>query len=132
MISRPTYYDVAYHLSQNGFGDLGCEIFGGEWGKPDAQILVIEGIGTPADPKELYEAPTVQILVRGKKRQASHKVYMTAKSVSDFLLTQPDGIDIQGVCYAGFEEASNIAQLGKDENERFIYSMNFSTFRNRT
>ena len=132
MINTPTYYLVASLLSQNGFGSLRTDIFGGEWGRCDEQILVIEGIGTPADPKELYENPSVQILVRGDKRQASHEVYATAKNISDFMLTLPDSVDIDGVCYTGFEEASNIAQLGKDDNERFIYSMNFSTFRKKT
>lgn len=132
MIDKPVYYHVAFFLANNGFGTLGDDIFGGEWGKADKQILVLNGVGSPADPKELFENPGLQIIVRGAKRDADHLVYTVAKTVSDFLLALPDSVDISGVCYTGFEETSNIANLGKDENERFLYSMNFTTFRNRT
>ena len=86
MINTPTYYLVASLLSQNGFGSLGTDIFGGEWGRCDEQILVIEGIGTPADPKELYENPSVQILVRGDKRQSC--LLYTSPSPRDGLLSR--------------------------------------------
>lgn len=132
MIDKPVYYHVAFFLSINGFGTLGETIFGGKWGKPDEQVLVLNGVGSPADPKETYENPGLQIIVRGKKGLADHEVYTTAKAISDFLLAQLDNVEISGVCYTGFEESSNIANLGKDENERFMYSMNFTTFRNRT
>ena len=132
MIDKPVYYHIAFFLSDNGFGTLGTDIFGGEWGQVDKQILVLNGVGAGADPKELFENPGLQIIVRGNKREADHLVYTAAKAVSDFLLALPDAVEISGVCYTGFEESSNIANLGKDENERFLYSMNFTTFRNRT
>lgn len=133
MIDKPAYYDVAQHLSANGFGVLGDDLWAGEWGEDiDKQTLVMNGVGTVADPKELYENPGIQILVRGAKNEPDHEVYSVAKSISDFLLALLDGVDIQGTCYTGFEESTNIANLGKDDNERFVYSMNFTTFRNRT
>ena len=132
MIDKPVYYHVAFFLSINGFGALGEDIFGGQWGPVDEQVLVLNGVGVAADPKELYENPGLQIIVRGKKGLADHEVYTRAKSISDFLLAQLDNVEISGVCYTGFEESSNIANLGKDDNERFVYSMNFTTFRNRT
>ena len=141
MITNPVYFDVAHLLANNGFGALGTDIFGGEWGSKDGadihkQILVIDGPGTPSDLKETYEQPGVQILVRGNKKSggtdyADIEVYRRAKAISDFLLGLSDAVEINGVCYRGFEESTNIAPLGKDENERFVYSMNFFTYRNR-
>ncbi len=130
-ISTPTYFDVFTLLSDNGFGVIGVDLFGGEWGAVDEQILVLEGVGTPVILKTEYENPGVQILVRGVPRGRDKDVYAKAKPISDFLLNLPADTLVNNICYAGFEETSNIAPLGKDENERFIYSMNFSTFRNR-
>lgn len=141
MTDNPVYADVMVLLSDNGFGVVGDVIFGGEWGTTtgnidiDEQILVLDGVGVPSDLKDLFEQPSVQILVRGATRgmpdSAEIEVYSRAKQISNFLLSQPETIDINGNCYTGFEEGSNIAPLGKDENERFTYSMNFTTYRNR-
>ena len=128
---NPTYYDVATLLENNGLGTLGADLFGGEWGEPDAQILCLEGVGTPSDITGLYEQPGVQVLVRGEKGQRDRDVYARAKAVSDFLLSQPQCVTTGGTDYKGFEEGSNIAPLGKDSNERLIYSMNLYTYRNR-
>jgi hypothetical protein len=130
MPSNPVYYDVLTLLASGGFGTLGSQLFGGEWGAPDEQILVLEGPGYPSDQPGIYEQPGVQVLVRGVKGGRDVDVYRKAKQVHDFLLTQPDDAQINGVCYKGFEANSNIAALGKDQNERFIYSANFYTWRN--
>ena len=131
-MTTPTYDDVAFHLNANGEGVLGTDLFAGEWGiNVDAQTLVLEGPSPPMDLKGLFEQTAVQILVRGLKQQADFEVYEKARSVSDFLLALPDSVELNSVCYKGFEESSNIAPLGKDKEERFIYSMNFITYRNR-
>ena len=127
------YYDVAT-LLDDGLAalTLGANLFGGEWdaGK-QSQTLCIEGIGTPSDLKDMYEQPNVQILVRGEKLQPDYQVYNQAKEISDFLLSQSECVTINTTDYKGFEEGSTIAPLGKDENERFVYSMNFYSWRNR-
>jgi len=131
---NPTYFDVMTLLGDNGFGDIGTDLFGGEWGAPDSQVLVLEGPGSPSDHKDIYEQPSVQILVRGPKTGTDRRdidVYARAKAISDFMLSQLECTEINGVKYLGFEEGSNIAPLGKDINERFVYSMNFFTWRNR-
>jgi hypothetical protein len=137
MTETPTYADVMTLLSDNSLGVIGEDLFGGEWGTKtlntdiDEQVLVIEGVGTPSELKDLYEQPSVQILVRGPKAGADIDVYQRAKRISNFLLSQSECTEINGKIYKGFEEGSNLAALGKDENQRFIYSMNFFTFRNR-
>ena len=127
---NPVYYDVAFHLQSNGFGTLGDDLFGGEWGDSDKQILVIDGAGIPSPLKDSYEQPSVQILVRGNKLEPDYQVYRAAKLIYDFMVSLPETVELNGTCYKGMEIGSNLAPLGKDENQRFIYSMNFTTWRN--
>ena len=134
-ISTPVYFDVMTLISDNKLGVINDDLFGGEWGDTDEQILVLEGVGVPSDLKESFENPGVQILVRGPVAgQGTGRdidVYAKAKAVYDLLVSQEDNVLIGDVCYTGFEPTSNIAPLGKDDNERFNYSMNFTTFRNQ-
>ena len=134
MIDQPTYADVMRLIELGGLGTVGADLFGGEWGPVDAQALILEGPGIVSPLKTLYENPSVQILVRGPKNgdPASRDidVYQRAKTISNFLLSQPECVEINGRSYKGFEPLSNIVPLGKDSNERFTYSMNFYTFRN--
>lgn len=128
---NPIYVDAVLFLQSNGFGSLGSDLFGGEWGETvDKQILCLNGISTPADLKDLYEPQSLQILVRGDKLERDLDVYSRAYDIRKFLLSRPENINMNGTCYKGLEEGSNLAPLGKDENQRFIYSMNFTTFRN--
>ena len=130
-MTTPTYFDLAFHMDQEGIAVLGTDLFAGEFGVDvDAQTMVLEGVATPAELKELYESTAVQILVRGAKHKADYLAYAVAKTVSDFVLTLSSCVEMNSVLYKGFEASSNIAQLGKDSNERFVYSMNFTTFRN--
>lgn len=136
---NPTYVDVMALLVTGGLGTIGVDLFGGEWGHTgtqdvDEQVLVLEGVGFPSPQPDVFEQPGVQILVRGPRSNQPDgrdiDVYVRAKAISDYLLTLPDTTEVNSVCYKGFEEGSNIAPLGKDENKRFIYSLNFFTWRN--
>lgn len=132
---NPTYYDIMMALAVAGFGTAGVTLFGGEWGGVDSQVLVLDGPGFSSELKDQYESPGFQVLVRGPKSGAPDSrdidVYRRAKSISDYLLALPETFEANGACYKGIEETSNIAPLGKDANERFVYSMNFITWRNR-
>lgn len=133
---NPVYYDVTSFLQANGFGTIGTSLAGGEWNRAingkeiDRQTLVLEGVGIPSDLKDLYEQPSVQILVRGDKIERDVDVYRRAYDIRKFLLSQPETVELNGTCYKGFEEGSNLAPLGKDDNQRHIYSMNLFTWRN--
>lgn len=136
---NPAYYDLCFYLQENGLGTLGSDLFGGEWGlisnddinsEVDKQILVTGGVSIPTELKDLYENISIQILVRGDKGEPDYKVGQRAYTIRKFMLTQPENICMNGVGYKGFEEGAAIAPLGKDENQRFIYSMNFTTYRN--
>ena len=130
------------HIIQaGGLGTIGVDLHGGEWGfsdqnkEIDEQILCLDGVGSSSDLKDSYESAAVQILVRGGRRGVGNyrdiDVYQKAKRVSNLILSTADNVCVNGIGYTGFEESSNLAPLGRDKNERFVYSMNFSTFRNR-
>jgi len=134
MITDPAYSHVMQLLQDGSLGTIGVDIFGAEWGQVDKQTLVMTGVSTPSELKREFEEAGIQVICRGKKPGEDSfrdiDVYRTIKTITDFLLSQPDHIEIDGVCYSGFEPSSSIAPLGKDDNERFMYSMNFTTFRN--
>lgn len=122
--------DVAKLLENEGsLGSIGSNIFGYEWGKPDEQILVLLGVVAPSDLKDLYATDSVQILVRGERTRSAKHAYTIANKIYNYLVTLPENNDVDGNCYKGFEPSSNIAPLGKDENERHLFSLNFETVR---
>jgi hypothetical protein len=123
------HYDIAVNINLGTFLTLGTDLFCGEWGTPDAQVLVLDGPAPPSDLPFTYESISIQVLVRGQKSQAARLVYETAKMVYDYLIGLPDNFEANGCGYSSFEPSSNIAPLGKDENDRHIYSMNFSAYR---
>jgi len=136
LTTQAPYYAVMRIIEAAGLGTIGTDLYGGEWGPSDAQVLCLAGVGVTSELTALFEQPGVQILVRGEKQGAPTgsrdvDVYARAKSISDLLLGQLDNACIDGVNYKGFEETSPPGALGKDQNERFIYSMNFYTYRNR-
>lgn len=107
---------------------LGADLFSAEWGKPNKQVLVMDGVAPASELVYTYEEVAIQILVRGEKDEPQHDVYERAKALSDWLLLLQDFM-ANGCGYKSFEPESNIAPLGKDGNERHTYSMNFSTYR---
>jgi len=121
--------DIASLLSSSGYGTLGENLFGYEWGNSDDQVLILNSSGTPSDLKDLYINEGLQILVRGNQREAAGDVYTKAYSIYEFLVKLSENVEINGTNYKGFEPTSNIAPLGKDENERHLFSMNFETYR---
>lgn len=125
---NPVYVDVIDILLLGGFPD--AELFGGEWGAPHQQILVLNSGGPASDLKEVYEVPDFQILVRGDNTDSDRDVYARAKSVFNYLCGLGNSVCINDTNYQGFEPMSNLAPLGKDDNSCFIYSMNFRTYRN--
>lgn len=124
--------DVAILLDANLFGVLGTNLFAMAWGddSTDAQTIVLDTGGIDTANKDQYEQPTFQILSRGAKQGSGSDVYDTLRSIHVFLMQQPSLITISGTDYLGFWPVSAIAGLGRDDNGRFIYSMNYFTFRN--
>ena len=122
-------YDISDKINADGQASLGVDLFSAEWGKPNQQFLVLDGVSAPSDLVFTYEEVGVQIITRGEKNEPQNEVYLRAKTLSDYLLNLPDNWDVNGCGYKSFEPTSNIAALGKDANERHTYSMNFFTYR---
>jgi len=134
-VSNAPCVDICTLLNANGFGTLGTDLFGMEWGTVgddpiDQQTLVIDTEGFSSEQKNAYEHITFQILFRGDKRESGKDVYDRARLVHLFLIDSSDSVTINSTEYLGFEPQSNLAPLGPDSEERYIYSMNYFTFRN--
>lgn len=100
-----------------------------EWGKEvDAQVLIMDGTGIDSDLKDIYEQPTFQVLVRGKKTDGGITVSDRIRAVHEFLIGEPTRT-INGRNYLQFEPISLPTSIGRDENDRPQWSANYFTFR---
>lgn len=122
--------DIMQLLTDNSLGTVGVDLFAMGWGEGvDAQTLVMDQSGRDSALKEVYENPLFQILVRGDKNGDLNTAYGTIRSIHEFLIAQPT-TQINGEDYLGFEPIGSIAPLGRDDNDRPVWSMNYFTFRN--
>lgn len=125
--------DITTLLHTNGLGVLGTDLFASEWGDGiDAQTLILGSGGSPTGLKDQYAQLFFQVLVRGANGGNITDTYTIIKSIHDFLIAQDSGTIINSVSYLGFEVLSEIGALGRDENNRFMYSANYYTYRNAT
>lgn len=123
--------DVAQLLNDNALGILATDLFAFQFADGiDAQTLVMETDAIPTEDKDQYEQPMFQVLVRGARQGPPATSYAIAKAAHEFLIAQPELVTINSTDYLGFEPLAGIAPLGRDENNRFVYSMNYYTFRN--
>lgn len=123
--------DIATLLVANGLGVLGTSLFAEEFGPDtiDVQTVVISTGGINPEDKQAHEHLTFQVLCRGARNASSSSVYTMEKNIYDLLVALPEQNTINSTNYLGFEPVSNIASLGRDENDRFVYTMNYSTYR---
>lgn len=126
--------DISQFLHDNGFGVINDDLFAMEWreGK-DAQTLIIDTSGRDSDQPVTYENPYFQILVRGAKNDDVNASYTVLKAIHDFIIEQDQNtIVINGDDYLGITPIGTLTPLGRDDNDRFVWSMNYFTFRNGT
>ncbi len=123
-------FDIATLLNANALGVFGTDLFAMAWDEEvDAQTLVMDQMGNSSALKEVYENPNFQILVRGEKGADINISYGIIRATHEFLIEQPSTI-INGEDYLEFEPLGTIGPLGRDENDRPVWSMNYYTFRN--
>jgi len=126
--------DIRFLLDANALGVSGTDLFSYEWGSSidgkeiDKQVLVVDSDSITSDLKETYEQPTFIIYTRGNPGESAKVVHDKARPIFDFLRAQPTQA-INGVDYLEFEPIGGLLPLGRDDNKRFVYSMNFYTFR---
>jgi len=128
--------DIRQLLNNDGsFGIQGTDLFSFQWGvnsdgeEQNAQTIVIDTENLDVIDKQYYERPTFVIYVRGDTSESAHSVYDRARSIYQFMIIQVRQV-INGTEYIQYEPVGSPRNLGKDNNNRFVYSMNFSTFRN--
>lgn len=119
--------DVMALLAANALGVISTDLFAMEWGEGvDEQTLILDTGGVASPLKEAYEQPTFQVLTRGKRKEDANTSYQTSRAIYEFLIAQPTATGLME-----FEPTGGPPELlGRDENDRMIYSCNYYTFRN--
>lgn len=127
--------DVRTMLNDGLKGVSGTDLFSFQWGSGadgveiDKQILVVDEGVIDSLLKEQYENPTINIFVRGGTSEGLKAVHDRARDIYEYMISQVRQI-INGTEYVEFEPVGGLNALGKDENNRAVYLMNFYTFRN--
>ncbi len=121
--------DITTLLAANALGTYGTDLFAMEWNDElDAQTLILDQAGIDSPLKESHEQPFFQVLVRGEKGDDMNTAYQAIRAIHEFLIQAPT--QLIGLCeYTGFDPLSTIINLGRDDNNRAIFSMNYYTFR---
>ncbi len=108
---------------------LGTDLFiAEELDSPDSIVTVYNTGGFAPQSNYEYLKPTVQVRVRGAKNTSSETSYTTAENIIDAL----HGVyeqTVSGTRYVQILALGDIFSLGKDENNRFIYTVNFEIHR---
>ena len=126
----PVSQDIAKFLETSGEGTIGVDIFMFGWGEQEeSQILIMETGGFDPELQESLERPSFQILVRGNKAESALTAYNKIRSVYELLLAQLNLI-IDGTCYPQFNPLAPPAGIGQDDEDRYIFSINYTTYRN--
>jgi len=125
--------DIADLLVAAGLGTLGTNLFHPAFGPDDLDVQTMIGSsgGMDAIPSLSYEQPNFQVMCRGEREGDAMDVYTTIRTIFEYLNNKDrDGEVINGTTYLGFHPKGNVASLGMDEHKRYVYTMNFYTFRN--
>ena len=117
--------DILTLLTNNGFTGL----YAMAWNDSiDAQTLILDQAGFDSPLKDEHEQPIFQILVRGEKNADLNTAYQAMRAIHEFLIQAPTQ-NIDACEYTGFDPLSTIINLGRDDNDRAVFSMNYYTFR---
>lgn len=126
-------FDIATLLSANGFGvfgGVGANLGAMAWLEDvDEQVVVLDS-GSIDRPLALQsEQPTFQILARGKRGDDMNVAYGTIRAIHEFLLPLSTTV-INGEDYLSFFPTSAPTGIGRDKNDRAVFTANYYTFRN--
>ena len=136
MTMNAVAFDIMTLLNDNIAGLTTAQnLFANMWGhlngqEIDQQLLVVDSEGITSPLKDAWEQPVFQILTRGNKGADTLDAYNVMREVHEFLISQPEVVLINGCQYLGFEPQGTIAPLGRDENDRMVYSMRYYSYRN--
>lgn len=119
-------YDVATLLASQGLGVFAAEQgwsinVGSEPDRPDTCLTIYDTGGLGPDTDELDRRPSFQIRARGKDYRTTWAKLHTAR----LYLQDAGPVVINATRYASFEASSDIIGLGKDDNDRHLFTLNF-------
>jgi hypothetical protein len=126
--------DIRSLLNTNLFGVSGVDLFSLEWGTTadgeeiDKQIAITDSDEIDATNKTAYAQPTFIIWVRGNINESHKSVHDRARDIYEFMLQQ-ERQTLNGNLYIQYAPQGGLLSLGKDDNKRIVYSMNFYTYR---
>ncbi len=114
---------VAASLGTFGATDGWSIRIGDLFDSPDTLVVIKESGGQPPNPAWLIDFPSVQIIIRGNEKgyQAART---QARKVKDELLGLPSQ-DLNGDRWVAINMISDIADIGRDEKKRPMWSINF-------
>lgn len=123
-------FDIMTLLAANGHGTIGTDLSAMAWLEGvQEQILVIDTGSIERDLALQSEQPTFQILARGKKNDDLKTTHDKLRLIHEFLLPLST-TTINGKDYLSFFPISAPTGIGRDKNDRAVFTANYSTFRN--
>jgi hypothetical protein len=119
-----TVLDIANILTSSAIdiGEIGVTLFlGQEPTTPDNVFTLYSTGGFAPDAKYSYDRPTMMVRVRDFDYETG---FALAKSIKD-ALHGLNNITEGGTRYIGIWAMNDVNSLGKDDNNRFIFTVNF-------
>jgi len=114
--------DVATYLQAAGVGTLGAVVFAGQMPEAtDTALCVTTYAGQPADKIVPIEFPRVQVRTRAKDKRIAYDLCTAAKVA----LHATTDATINGVLYKRIDATGAPEFIGKDEVQRFNFTVNF-------
>ena len=126
--------DIVTLLHIGTKGVAGTDLFPFEWGAAsngdeiNKQILVRHTDDVDNGHKTEHEQPTFNILVRGLTSENYVTVHDRARDIYEFMVQQVRQT-LNGTEYIQFTPIGGLIPIGKDSNDRVVFSMSFYTFR---
>ena len=123
-------FDIMTLLDSNGKGTIGTDLFAMAWGDGiNTQVLVLDSGSVDRGQQLQSEQPLFQILARGEPGGDIATTHDKLRDIHEFLLPLPV-TTINGLEYLSFFTISSPTGIGRDENDRAVYTANYSSFRN--
>lgn len=123
-------FDIMTLLSDNALGTIGTDLGAMAWLEGvDEQVIVIDTGSIDRGLALQSEQPTFQILARGKKNDDLLVAHDKLRTIHEFLLPLGTTV-INGDDYLSFFPVSAPTGIGRDKNDRAVFTANYSTFRN--
>lgn len=97
---------------------------------PDTQVCVRNSGGFPGEARADLDRPTVQVMIRGSVSDSTGSTLTKAVAVNT-ALHRYDGT-LSGWTYVDIERQGDLLYLGRDDNQRPLYSLNFTALRSRS